>query len=54
MVIQISEIFISVPKVSSFLFAGSSVMIFFKAPRECVFLCYPFSLSLDLSLLHLG
>lgn len=52
MSIQISEIFISVHKVASFLFAGCWVMIF-QAPRESLS-CSPFSLSTDLSLLHLG
>lgn len=48
MVIQISEFFISGYEAASFLFAGCSVMIFFKAPRECLSLCSPFSLPLGL------
>ena len=41
MVIQVSEIFISGHEVAFFLFAGCSVMIFFKAPRQSLALCSP-------------
>lgn len=57
MVIQISEIFIGgheVAEVASFLFAVCWGMIFFKAPKESLSLCPPFSLPLDLLPLRLG